>query len=103
MAQSTTASTNSAPATPGEKHHGANSEQRKAIMKLLGLNPADLKSLTPEERKDKVKEAADKYIASMKAKKASGTLTAEQQSDLDKVEKFVAHQGHKKAEPTSSN
>jgi hypothetical protein len=105
MAQtaSTTTSTNAPSVTPGTKHHGANPEERKAMMKLLGLAPADLKGLSPEDRKAKIKEAADKYIASMKAKQANGTLTDEQQADLEKVEKFAAHQGHKKAAAPSSN
>jgi hypothetical protein len=102
MAQATdsTTSTNSAPAL---KHHHGNGEERKAMMKILGLSKEDLKDLTPKERQAKVKETAQKYVTDMKAKKASGALTEEQEADLAKVEKFLAHSGHKKAANTASN
>src|SRR5580700_7110938 len=77
-ADSTTTSTNSAPAL---KHRG-NPEERKAMMKILGLSKEDLKDLTPQERQAKVKETAQKYVTDMKAKKASGALTEEQEADL---------------------
>jgi len=67
-----------------------------AILKILDLNPADLKGLEPKERHAKVKEAAEKFVADLKAKKASGSLTEEEQANLEKVQKFLAG-GHKKA------
>lgn len=102
--------TNSAPRpgaqTPGQ-HQGATPEQRKeqrvALLKLLGLTPAELKGLTPEERQAKIKETAGNIVAELQAKKANGTLTAEDQSRLDRIQKFLAHAGHKKAAAPSDN
>jgi hypothetical protein len=95
--------TNSAPATPGA-HQGATPEQREkrmgAILKILDLNPADLKAMDPKDRQAKIKETAEKFVADLKAKKATGTLTDEEQTNLDKIQKFLAH-GHKKAAATT--
>ena len=100
MAQSTTNS------TPEAKHQAPTAEQlkeRQGILKLIGLTPADLKDLSPKERQAKIKEAADKVVADLKAKKDSGTLTAEEQKRLDRVEKFLAHAAHKKALAPANN
>jgi hypothetical protein len=100
MAQSDTNS------TPPAKHHAPTAEQQKerqAILKLIGLTPADLKDLSPKESKAKIKEAADKFVADLKAKKDSGTLTAEEQKRLDRVEKFLARKDHKKAQSPANN
>lgn len=91
--------TNSAPTTaptPGAHHAGGmTAEQRKELMKVIGLTKEDLKDLTPAERRDKIKEAAQKALADLKAKQASGSLTEKQQDDLKLLQKFLAH-GHKK-------
>jgi hypothetical protein len=109
MAQSSTNSV-TPPSTQTPGHKDGTPEQRKdrqAMMKLLGLSKDDLKDLSPKERKAKIKETADKFVADWKAKKAGGTLTAEEQTNLDKVEKFLANAGHKKpaaiATPAPSN
>ncbi len=100
MAQSATNSVNPpSPQTPGQ-HQGVNPEKRRehlAILKLLGLTPAELKGLTREERQAKIKATANNVVAELQAKKANGTLTAEGQTRLDRIEKFLAHAGHKKA------
>jgi hypothetical protein len=99
MAQSTTNS------TPPAKHQALTpeqKEQRAALMKALDLTPADLKGLTGQERAAKMKEAATKVVADLKAKQASGALSAEDQTKLETVQKFLAH-GHKKAPAAPSN
>jgi hypothetical protein len=106
QAQSTT--TNSTPSiTPGEKHQGATPEERKErmehLLKALDLNPADIKSLSREDRQAKIKETAEKVVSDLKAKKTAGTLTAEGQKRLDFIEKYLAHAGHKKAAATTES
>ena len=100
MAQSATNSVNPPGAqTPGQ-HQGMTPQQRRehlALLKLLGLTPADLKGLTRAERQAKIKATATNLAAELQAKKANGTLTADGQIRLDRIEKFLAHAGHKKA------
>jgi hypothetical protein len=85
MAQSTT---NSAPANGVEtaKPH----RDRGAILRLVGLTPADVKGLTKEERQAKIKDAATTVQADLQAKKAAGTLTDKGQKRLDRIEKLLA-------------
>jgi hypothetical protein len=63
----------------------------------VGLTPADVKGLTRAERQARIKQAANNVAAELQAKKANGTLTAEGQTRLDRIEKFLARAGHKKA------
>ena len=70
------------------------------MMKLLGLDSKELKGLTPEERRAKIKEASDQKIAQLQQKKADGTITTEEQSDLAFLEKRSQHAA---AKPTSDN
>jgi hypothetical protein len=106
LAQSSTNSVNPAGTpTPGEQQ-GTNPDHRKermAILRLLGLTPADLKGLTREERQAKIKETATNVVTQLQAEKANGTLTAEGQVRLDRIEKFLARAGHKKAETPPDN
>ena len=97
MAQSATNSVN----PPGAQTPGAH--KGLAILKLVGLTPADVKGLTPEERHARIKAAATTVAAELQAKKANGTLTAEGQIRLDRIEKFLAHAGHNKAQPPPDN
>ena len=69
-------------------------EERRKAMDLLGLNPKDLKGLSPEDRRAKIKAAADPKIAALEQKKASGTITADEQANLTLLQKLV-HPGHK--------
>jgi anti-sigma28 factor (negative regulator of flagellin synthesis) len=64
---------------------------RKRQMKLLGLSGKELKSLTAEERRTKIKEATDQKIAELKQEKAGGTLSADGQSDLVFLESREKH------------
>jgi hypothetical protein len=75
-------------------------EDRKKVMELLDLSPKELKGLSPEDRRAKIKEAADPKIAALKAKQANGTITADEQADLTLLEKFM-HHGHHKAKTES--
>ena len=68
-----------------------------ALLKLVGLTPADVKGLTPEARQAKIKQAATTVEAALQAQKANGTLSAEGQTRLDRIEKFLARAGRKKA------
>ena len=81
------ATTNS-PATPGQH---APHKDRGAILKLLGLTPADLKGLSKEERQAKIKSTAETVVAELQAKQTAGTLDAEGQERLTKIQKFLAH------------
>lgn len=69
-------------------------EEHRKVMALLGLSPKDLKGLSPEDRRAKIKDAADPKIAALEQKKADGTITAEEQSDLTLLQRLV-HHGHK--------
>ena len=51
----------------------------------LGINPEELKDLSPEERRVKVREAAEKRLADLKKKQAAGTLTVEEERQLDRM------------------
>jgi hypothetical protein len=92
MAQSTTNSVNQPGAhTPGEHR------DHMAILKLVGLTPADVKGLSREARQAKIKQAATALVAQLQGEKAAGTLTAEQQIRLNRLEKFLAHANHPNA------
>jgi hypothetical protein len=69
-------------------------QDRRKAMELIGLNPKDLKGLSPEDRRAKIKAAADPKIAALQEKKAAGTITADEQADLTLLQKLV-HPGHK--------
>jgi hypothetical protein len=71
-------------------------EQRRQVLAILGLTKADLKSLTAEDRTAKIKDAADKKIAELEKKKADGSLSDKEETDLALLKKFERH-GHKKA------
>ncbi len=78
--------------TPGQNESQTSSLQkrqadRRKLMKILALDPKELKGLTPQERRAKIKEATDQKIVELKQKKAGGTITAEEQSDLAFLEK----------------
>jgi hypothetical protein len=76
-------------------------KQRHELMRILGLNPKDLKELTPAERREKIKEAAEAKLADLKQKKESGTLTSQEQTDLELLRNFLNH-GHAKPKTNPS-
>ncbi|HEY3854373.1 MAG TPA: hypothetical protein VGO67_08285 [Verrucomicrobiae bacterium] len=77
-------------------------EQRKAdrarLMKLIGLSGKELKSLSAEERRTKIKEATDQKIAELKQEKTSGTLSADGASDLAFLESHGKHAHKRKSD-----
>jgi hypothetical protein len=101
LAQNSTNSTaNSGQVTPPAPNAAKKGEQRREIMAILGISRADLKSLTPEDRTAKLKEAADKKIAELETKQAAGSLTDKEQSNLVLLKKFE-HRGHAKPKTDS--
>lgn len=97
MAQTNTNSV-TAPGTHTPGHH-----RPVDILKLVGLTPADVKDLTPAERRAKIVQAANTVVAELQAKKTDGTLTPEGQERLTRLEKFLAHANHPKAAAPSKD
>jgi len=95
--------TNSTPATATTHgaHHGMTAEQRKELMRIIGLSKEDLKDLSPTERRDKIKAASQKAMADFKAKKEAGTLTDKEKEDMELLAKSMGHA--KKKAPASTN
>jgi hypothetical protein len=73
---------------------------RRQILAILGISPKELKGLAPADRRAKIKAAVETKVAALKQKEAAGTLTAQEQSDLDLLKKFAQH---RRAKATSSN
>jgi hypothetical protein len=69
-------------------------QQRGEFMKSLGLDPQEMKGLTPEQRQAKMKEAIDKKMTELQKKKADGTITEQEQTQLDRLQKMKDHTGH---------
>ena len=76
-------------------------QERKAAYERMGLTRKDLKDLSPDDRKAKIKEAADKAVAELEQKKAAGSLTEQEQADLDYIKNTVL--GHKHHKPAADN
>jgi hypothetical protein len=83
-----------APQSPGtqQKH-----EQRRELMRILGMNPKDLKGMAPADRRAKIKEAADQKVAELQQQKTAGTITAEGQTDLAFLQNYLQHTKRKPA------
>lgn len=105
MADSSTNSTSQTQVqTPGQKHKDLTPEQRKerkAAYERMGLTRKDLKDLSPDDRKAKIKEAADKTVAELEQKKAAGSLTEQEQADLNYIKNSVL--GHKRHKAAAAN
>ena len=83
--------------TPDAKKKAA---ERRQVMGILGINRKDLKGLSEADRHAKIKQALNTKIADFEQKKAAGSLTDKEQSDLSLLKKFE-HQGHAKAKSQS--
>ena len=73
-----------------EKHPEATAnfeKRRDEAMKDLGLNPEELKKLPESERREKIKEAAEKKLAELKKKSADGTITDSEKQMLTNLER----------------
>ena len=63
-------------------------QERRRFMALLGVGKGELKGLSPEDRKTKIKSLADKKISELEAKQTAGSITDKEQSDLSLLKKF---------------
>ena len=70
----------------GQRGGGFSVEQREKFAKEVGLDPEELKKLTPEERMAKFKEASEKKTAELEKKKADGTITDAEKETLSRLE-----------------
>ena len=61
------------------------------FMQIIGLTRADLKGLTPEERRARIKDAGQKKLAELKQKQTDGTITDQDKSDLALLQKRMNH------------
>ncbi len=75
-------------------------EERRKLLAFVGLTQADLKGLSPEDKKAKVKAAVDAKITALEQKQSTGSLTTEEQTNLDKLKKLQQHQEKKTAKTT---
>ena len=75
---------------PGPGGPGVDPEKRREEMtkfvKALGLDPEEIKNLSPEERSKKIREAAEKKHAELNKKKEDGTITDEEKQMLERME-----------------
>jgi hypothetical protein len=85
VAQDSTNTPPAAPAAPAAHPHAGG---QAALLKAIGLTREDLKGLSPEDRKAKVKSAADAKFAALKAKT---DLTDAEKKDLAVIQKFEDH------------
>lgn len=72
-----------------EKHPEASANMEKRhdeAMKELGLKPEELKKLSEAERREKIKEAADKKLVQLQKKKTDGTITDTEKKNLERLE-----------------
>jgi hypothetical protein len=76
-------------------------QERKAAMERMGLDPKELRSLSPDDRKAKIKDAAETTVKELEAKKASGGLSEQEQTDLTFIKNNIL--GHKKHKPAADN
>lgn len=61
-------------------------KRRNEALKDLGLNPEELKKLPEAERREKMKEAADKKLAELQKKKTDGSITDSEKQTLQRLE-----------------
>jgi hypothetical protein len=82
-----TTSTNTPAATP---HKGKGAGGRE-FLHTIGLNPADLKGLSKEDRRAKIQSAAEATQTSLEQKQTAGTITDKEKADLAKIQKYLQH------------
>jgi hypothetical protein len=90
VSTNTTVQTETAKPTPEQRQ-----ADRRKLMKILGLTGKDLKGLSPEDRRTRIKDATDQKIAQFQQAKADGTITPEQEADLAFLQKRLKHAGGK--------
>jgi hypothetical protein len=57
--------------------------------------------MSPEDRKAKIKDAAETTVTQLEAKKASGGLSEQEQTDLDFIKNNILNHKHRK--PATDN
>jgi hypothetical protein len=83
-------STNSPGQTQTQNSTGQQKQQqRRQLLKILGLNPKELKGMTPEERRTTIKSNADQKVAQLQQQKADGSITPQGQSDLAFLQNYL--------------
>ena len=78
VSTNTTAQVDPSKPTPQQRK-----DDRRRLMKILGLSA--------EDRRTKIKEATDQKIAELKQEKTAGTLSTDGQSDLAFLESHEKH------------
>ena len=75
----------------------ANMEKRRGdAIKELGLDPEELRKFPEPERRQKMKETADKKLAELQKKKSDGKISDEEKKTLERLEsrkKFIEQGG----------
>jgi hypothetical protein len=95
------ASTNTPALTQPQKPGAQERQQeRRRLLKTLGLTSKELKGLAPADRRAKIKETADQKVSQLQQQKADGSITAEGQSDLAFLQHYLQHT---KVKPAADN
>jgi hypothetical protein len=85
--------------SPGQNETQSSKSQKQAdrhkLMGILGLDAKELKGLTPQERRAKIKDASDQKITELQQKKTAGTITPQEQSDLAFLQQQQQHRPKK--------
>ena len=80
------ASTNKPPAAVHK-----NAAQTDKRLEAIGLTRADLKGLTPDERKAKIKQATETKVTELNAKETAGTITDQEKKQLAALQRRLDH------------
>ncbi len=70
----------------GNFRGGGDHEQMDKFAKELGLNPDELKNLSQDERREKIREAAKAKYAELQKKEKDGTITDAEKETLKRME-----------------
>ena len=68
--------------------NGDPSQRREEFAKRLGLDPAEMEKLSPQERQAKMKEAVEKKIADLEKQKADGTISEQDGRILERLKQM---------------
>jgi len=66
--------------------------RENAFLRAIGLNAADLKGLSKEDRRAKIQSAAQSTLTTLQQKQANGTITEQEKSDLVLIQKRLQHE-----------
>ncbi len=86
------------PAPTNQNSALARRAENQRVMEIVGLNRAELRGLTPEERREKMRTAIEAKITELKQKESNGSISPLEKSDLTLLEKRVHHGKGKKKE-----